>query len=90
MYVALTRAKERLTITYPVNVYDRTTGMVLSKPSRFVDHVPPTVLEPWALTDAADPRPGAGEGGRGRGDGHGDGHGDDPGLDGYFNQEAGW
>jgi DNA helicase-2/ATP-dependent DNA helicase PcrA len=84
MYVALTRAKERLTITYPVNIYDRTTGMVLSKPSRFVDHVPPTVLEPWALTDAADPRadPPAG--------GSGEGFGDDPGMDSYFNQEAGW
>jgi DNA helicase II / ATP-dependent DNA helicase PcrA len=36
MYVACTRAKENLHITYPMNVYDRENGLILSKPSRFL------------------------------------------------------
>jgi DNA helicase-2/ATP-dependent DNA helicase PcrA len=80
MYVALTRAKDRLAVTYPVNVYDRTTGLVLSKPSRFVDGVPADLLEPWALTDDLEPAAG---GGGGDSDPDSD-------LDAYFNQEAGW
>jgi len=36
MYVACTRAKENLHITYPMNVYDRESGLILSKPSRFL------------------------------------------------------
>jgi len=79
MYVALTRAKERLVVTYPVNVFDRATGMVLSKPSRFVDGIPATVLEPWALTDSAEPGPAGTAGGAA-----------DDGLDAYFNQDVGW
>jgi DNA helicase-2/ATP-dependent DNA helicase PcrA len=84
MYVAVTRAKDRLTITYPVNIYDRSTGLVLSKPSRFIEGIGPDILEPWALTDeaeAAAPAPGAGAGGGGD---------PDLGFDAYFNQEAGW
>ena len=38
-YVAVTRAKRYLFLTYPINVYDKTSGMLLSKPSRFLDHV---------------------------------------------------
>src|SRR6185503_21061631 len=34
-YVAITRAKQNLYLTCPVNVFDRMSGMVLSKPSRF-------------------------------------------------------
>jgi DNA helicase-2/ATP-dependent DNA helicase PcrA len=49
MYVACTRAKDRLFITYPINVYDRETGIVLSKPSRFLDGMPEGLLEQWAL-----------------------------------------
>jgi DNA helicase-2/ATP-dependent DNA helicase PcrA len=49
MYVACTRAKDRLFITYPMNVYDRETGIVLSKPSRFVDGISEGLLEQWAL-----------------------------------------
>lgn len=50
-YVAVTRAKQHLFMTYPINVYDRTTGMVLSKPSRFLDDVNPSLLETWALVE---------------------------------------
>ena len=45
MYVAATRAKENLFFTYPSNVYDRSTGLVLSRPSRYLDHIPDDVLE---------------------------------------------
>jgi DNA helicase-2/ATP-dependent DNA helicase PcrA len=44
LYVAVTRAKEHLYLTYPIDIYDRSTGMVLGKPSRFVDGLPDAVL----------------------------------------------
>lgn len=44
LYVAVTRAKEQLYLSYPIDVFDRGTGMVLGRPSRFVDDVPATVL----------------------------------------------
>lgn len=50
-YVAVTRAKQHLYLTYPVNVYDKTTGSVLSKPSRFLDDVSPSLLDTWALVE---------------------------------------
>jgi len=54
MYVAATRAKENLFITYPINIFDRTTGMVLSKPSRFLDGLSRRVLEPVMLMEEDD------------------------------------
>jgi DNA helicase-2/ATP-dependent DNA helicase PcrA len=51
MYVACTRAKENLFITYPINVYDRETGMILSKPSRFVDGMPEKLLDQWVIDE---------------------------------------
>ena len=51
MYVAVTRAREQLAITYPINVYDRATGMVLSRPSRFIAGLPSEELTPFALAD---------------------------------------
>lgn len=36
MYVACTRAKENLYFAYPLNIYDRETGLILTKPSRFL------------------------------------------------------
>ncbi len=50
-YVAVTRAKQRLFLTYPVNIFDKTTGSVLSKPSRFLDDVPSSMLDVWALVE---------------------------------------
>ncbi|MGD8303526.1 MAG: 3'-5' exonuclease, partial [Desulfobacterales bacterium] len=45
MYVAATRAKENLFFTYPSNVWDRSTGLVLNQPSRFLDNIPQDILE---------------------------------------------
>jgi len=51
MYVAVTRAKRHLFLTCPINVYDKSSGMVLSKPSRFLDRVSPRVFETLALVE---------------------------------------
>ena len=51
MYVACTRAKENLFITYPINIYDRETGTILSKPSRFLDGLDEKLLEPWVINE---------------------------------------
>ncbi len=50
-YVAVTRAKKHLHLTYPINIYDKATGSVLSKPSRFLDSVPSAMLDTWALIE---------------------------------------
>jgi ATP-dependent DNA helicase UvrD/PcrA len=50
-YVAVTRAKKHLYLTYPVNIYDKATGSILSKPSRFLDAVPSSMLDTWALIE---------------------------------------
>ena len=49
MYVAATRAKTYLYITYPIDMFDYSTGMVLSKPSRFLDNIDENILEKWML-----------------------------------------
>lgn len=51
MYVACTRAKENLFITYPINVYDRESGLLLSKPSRFIAGLPEKMLETWVVDE---------------------------------------
>jgi DNA helicase-2/ATP-dependent DNA helicase PcrA len=50
-YVSVTRAKRHLFLTYPINVYDKTSGMLLSKPSRFLDHVSSDLLDTLALVE---------------------------------------
>jgi len=49
MYVACTRAKDNLFITYPMNIYDRESGMILTKPSRFIQGIGENLLEPWIV-----------------------------------------
>ena len=51
MYVAATRAKNNLYITYPVDMYDYSMNMVLSKPSRFLDNIPDDIMEVWDITE---------------------------------------
>jgi len=50
-YVAVTRAKQHLFLTYPINVFDKGSGMLLSKPTRFLDHVSPAMFEALALVE---------------------------------------
>jgi DNA helicase-2/ATP-dependent DNA helicase PcrA len=45
MYVAATRAQEGLFITHPRQAYDRGLGIVLNRPSRFIDMIPEEILE---------------------------------------------
>lgn len=53
LYVAATRAKENLAFVYPSDVYDRATGMIFDRPSRFLDEIPSEILDriyvedPW-------------------------------------------
>ncbi|MFZ2322338.1 MAG: ATP-dependent helicase [Ignavibacteriaceae bacterium] len=51
MYVASTRAKNNLFVTYPMNLYDREAGMTLSKPSRFISEITPDLAEGWLLDE---------------------------------------
>ena len=51
MYVAVTRAKDLLYLTYPIEIYDRGVGVILGKPSRFIADVDEALLEPIALVD---------------------------------------
>lgn len=50
-YVAVTRAKTYLYVSYPIDMFDRATGMVLSKPSRFTENISPEILERWELME---------------------------------------
>jgi DNA helicase II / ATP-dependent DNA helicase PcrA len=50
-YVAVTRAKRHLFLTYPINVFDKGSGMLLSKPTRFLDHISPAMFEQLALVE---------------------------------------
>ena len=50
-YVAVTRAKQHLFLTYPINVFDKGSGMLLSKPTRFLDYVSPAMFEALALVE---------------------------------------
>jgi DNA helicase-2/ATP-dependent DNA helicase PcrA len=50
-YVAVTRAKRHLLLTYPINVFDKGSGMLLSKPSRFLDSVSPALLDQLILVE---------------------------------------
>ncbi|MGE5315839.1 MAG: ATP-dependent helicase [Acidobacteriota bacterium] len=48
-YVACTRAKEYLFITYPMEVFERSSGVVLSKPSRFLTGLKEDQVEEWVV-----------------------------------------
>ncbi len=51
MYVASTRAKQNLFVTYPMNMYDRERGITLSKPSRFISELDSSLAENWLLEE---------------------------------------
>jgi DNA helicase-2/ATP-dependent DNA helicase PcrA len=52
-YVAVTRARDQLYITYPQVVTDYSRQTVLQRPSRFVTEVPPELYEIWSLEEEA-------------------------------------
>jgi len=47
MYVAATRAQNNLFFTYPNNIYDKGSGMIFTRPSRFIDMIPDDILEKY-------------------------------------------
>lgn len=51
MYVAATRAKQNLFITYPMNIYDREAGKTFSKPSRFISEITKDLAQGWLLEE---------------------------------------
>jgi DNA helicase II / ATP-dependent DNA helicase PcrA len=51
LYVAATRAKENLYISYPTRVFDRSSRMILSRPSQFIEGMAEDLLEPASLVD---------------------------------------
>ena len=57
LYVAVTRAKRSLYLTFPVQVYDKFTGSVLSEPSRFLQDVPASLVEAWTVMEEGEPSP---------------------------------
>ncbi|HSQ83281.1 MAG TPA: ATP-dependent helicase [Desulfobacterales bacterium] len=50
-YVAATRAKENLFFTYPTQIYDRMSGMVLNRPCRFIDNIPDDILPKLSVSN---------------------------------------
>ncbi len=53
LYVAITRAKDMLYVSYPV-IQHGGFGDVFTKPSRFLDDINESNLEPWLLVDEDD------------------------------------
>lgn len=54
MYVACTRARNHLYVSYPQLVQDRALGLVSARASRFVDGLPRSMLEPIRLVEEDD------------------------------------
>lgn len=50
LYVAVTRAKEQLFITYPA-LFQSRYGDYFTNPSRFIEDIPKDFLEPWLLVE---------------------------------------
>jgi len=51
MYVAVTRAKQNLFISYPTNIFDRYNGYTLAKPSRFIASVNEQLADEWIIEE---------------------------------------
>jgi DNA helicase-2/ATP-dependent DNA helicase PcrA len=50
-YVAITRAKRLLYLSYPVQYFERGSGPAFGRPSRFVGDLPDSLLKPMALVE---------------------------------------
>ncbi len=53
VYVAVTRAKDQLFLTYPA-MHQSFYGDYFTNPSRFIEDIPDSVLEPWMLVEEPD------------------------------------
>ncbi len=54
MYVAVTRAKENLYVSYPIHIFDRQKGFTFAKPSRFIDGVDENKADIWLLEEGTE------------------------------------
>lgn len=54
LYVAITRAKDLLFLTYPA-LFQSRYGDYFSKPSRFIEDISKKYLEPWLLVEETEP-----------------------------------
>ncbi len=50
-YVACTRAKDILCITYPMNIFDRESGSILSRPSRFLQAIDDKFTDKYIISE---------------------------------------
>ncbi len=57
LYVAATRAKEHLFLSYPIYIFDRGIGMVMAKPSRFLDGLASNLYQSVTLVEETEPWP---------------------------------
>jgi len=51
IYVAATRARENLFFTFPAEIYDRTSGLFLNRPCRFIDNIPDDILPKLSVSN---------------------------------------
>jgi DNA helicase-2/ATP-dependent DNA helicase PcrA len=54
MYVASTRARDELYLSYPIHMFDRSFGFVMGRVSRFLENVPPELLQTATLQESAE------------------------------------
>lgn len=52
LYVAITRAEDQLFISYPMIQFRRYEGQYFTKPCRFLEDMPESILEPCSLVEA--------------------------------------
>lgn len=51
MYVASTRAKNYLYVSYPMQIFDRQSGITFAKPSRFIEGISDNLADEWLLEE---------------------------------------
>ena len=52
MYVASTRARDELYLSYPIHMFDRSFGFVMGRVSRFLEDVPAELLQTATLQES--------------------------------------
>jgi DNA helicase-2/ATP-dependent DNA helicase PcrA len=51
MYVASTRARDELYLSYPIHMFDRAMGFVMGRPSRFLEDLSAEILPTAVLQE---------------------------------------